>query len=362
MAISLQVASAVRVTVRGTAYLPSPLLIAEGTAQAAEFAEAAAQSATAASEAATAAAEAAAALTFPIAADDGGTGLTSYAVGDLLYASGATTLAKLADVAAGNVLKSGGVGVAPAYGKVTLTADVAGTLPVANGGTGVATATAYALIAGGTTGAGALQSIASVGTSGQVLKSNGAGALPTFQNEAGAFVLIQTQTASASAAVDFISGLNDTSYDSFLIRLDSVKAATDDVGLVMRVGTGGGPTYQTSGYHYVLDRVRAGSATPAITQSTTGTYLTLTETGGTTGLGNAAGEKFTGEIVFADPESSDFCEFSYRGQYGLALGESGSVVGGGRYNTAGAITAIRFLMTSGNIASGRFSLYGLKKS
>lgn len=69
----------------------------------------------------------------------GGTGLTSYAVGDLIYASGATTLAKLADVAAGNVLRSGGVGVAPNWGKVDLTAHVTGVLPMANGGTGVNT-------------------------------------------------------------------------------------------------------------------------------------------------------------------------------------------------------------------------------
>jgi hypothetical protein len=36
--------------------------------------------------------------------------------------------------------------------------------------------------------------------------------------------------------------------------------------------------------------------------------------------------------------------------------------GGGRHTSTGAITGIRFLMESGNIASGRFSLYGLKKS
>ena len=54
-------------------------------------------------------------------------------------------------------------------------------VPVADGGTGRATATAYAVLCGGTTSTGAHQSIASVGTSGQVLTSNGAGALPTFQ-------------------------------------------------------------------------------------------------------------------------------------------------------------------------------------
>ena len=48
----------------------------------------------------------------------GGTGLASYAVGDLLYASGATALSALADVAVGNVLLSGGVTTAPAWGKV----------------------------------------------------------------------------------------------------------------------------------------------------------------------------------------------------------------------------------------------------
>jgi len=77
----------------------------------------------------------------PITADEGGTGLTSYTVGDIVYASGATTLAKLAGVATGNALVSGGVGVAPSWGKIGLTTHVSGTLPVANGGTGVTTST-----------------------------------------------------------------------------------------------------------------------------------------------------------------------------------------------------------------------------
>lgn len=70
---------------------------------------------------------------------NGGTGLASYTVGDIPYASGATTIARLADVATGNALISGGVGVAPSYGKIGLTTHVSGVLPVANGGTGSAT-------------------------------------------------------------------------------------------------------------------------------------------------------------------------------------------------------------------------------
>lgn len=72
----------------------------------------------------------------------GGTGFASYAVGDILYANTTTSLAKLADVATGSALISGGVGVAPSWGKIGLTTHVSGILPIANGGTNLSTAPA----------------------------------------------------------------------------------------------------------------------------------------------------------------------------------------------------------------------------
>lgn len=60
--------------------------------------------------------------------------------------------------------------------------DISGTAGVAQGGTGAGSFTAYAVLCGGTTSTGNVQSVAGVGTSGQVLTSNGPGALPTFQN------------------------------------------------------------------------------------------------------------------------------------------------------------------------------------
>lgn len=72
-----------------------------------------------------------------LAGVNGGTGISTYAVGDMLYASGVNTLSALADVATGNALISGGVGVAPSWGQIGLTTHVTGTLPVANGGTGI---------------------------------------------------------------------------------------------------------------------------------------------------------------------------------------------------------------------------------
>lgn len=72
---------------------------------------------------------------------NGGTGISTYTVGDILYASASNTLTTLSSVATGNAIISGGVGGAPAWGKIGLTTHVSGTLPVANGGTGVTSST-----------------------------------------------------------------------------------------------------------------------------------------------------------------------------------------------------------------------------
>jgi len=93
-----------------------------------------------------------------IGAQYGGTGITSYAVGDLLYASGATTLSKLADIAAGSCLKSGGVTTAPVWGScasggVSLQGSTPGTPDTGNINiTGTIIAGSLLVTAGATTG------------------------------------------------------------------------------------------------------------------------------------------------------------------------------------------------------------------
>jgi hypothetical protein len=85
----------------------------------------------------------------PLGAASGGTGQNSYAIGDVLYASGAAVLSKLSGVATGNALISGGIEAAPSWGKIGLTTHVSGTLPVGSGGTGATSLTGYVKGSGG---------------------------------------------------------------------------------------------------------------------------------------------------------------------------------------------------------------------
>lgn len=116
----------------------------------------------------------------PLGPASGGTGISSYTIGDLIYASGTTTLSKLADVAAGSYLRSGGVATAPVWSTVTLpNAATIGDL------LSVSATNVYA-------------NIAAV-ASGQVLTSAGTGTLPAWSGSPALSGVIKLSDGSNSA-------------------------------------------------------------------------------------------------------------------------------------------------------------------
>jgi hypothetical protein len=82
------------------------------------------------------------------------------------------------------------------------------TVPI--GGTGNTTFTAYSVICAGTTATGTFQNVVGLGSSGNVLTSNGAGALPTWQAATGTGTVnsgLINQVAYYAAAGTAVSGL-----------------------------------------------------------------------------------------------------------------------------------------------------------
>jgi hypothetical protein len=195
----------------------------------------------------------------------GGTGQTSVTTGDLLYGSATNTWSKLADVATGNALISGGVGVAPSYGKIGLTTHVSGTLPVANGGTNLTSFTANGVVYASSTSALATGSAlgfdgtnllvgtttstpsapftaAVVGGSFRTIYASGTVAnaasatLFTITVDSAYFVTVQTQNASGlstTALVRYVTGGNPAAVT--IIAADNVAFTVTISGTAIRV-------------------------------------------------------------------------------------------------------------------------------
>jgi len=212
----------------------------------------------------------------PIGAVYGGTGQSSYAVGDLVYADTTTSLAKLADVAVGNALISGGVGSAPSYGKIGLATHVSGTLPIANGGTG-STSTQFVDLAANVTGTlpvGNGGTGAATFTANNVLLGNGTSAFQVVAPGTNGNVLQSNGTTwvSASAPSTMVypgAGIPNSTGTSW-----ATSYSTTGTGTVVALATS--PSLTTP----ILGTPQSGNLAnctfPTLNQNTTGNAATAT--------------------------------------------------------------------------------------
>jgi hypothetical protein len=93
------------------------------------------------------------------------------------------------------------------FASLTLTTNA---LTVGNGGTGVSSFTPYAVLTGGTSLTGALQQVSGLGISGQVLTSNGDGALPTWQDASGGADTALSNLASVAINASLLPGTDNS--------------------------------------------------------------------------------------------------------------------------------------------------------
>ncbi len=173
-------------------------------------------------------------------------------------------------------------------------------------------------------------------------------------SQGGALVQLQTQVASASSTIDFVNGVGgavlDNTYDDYFVEISDVLPSVDGAGLYLRVGTGGTPTWEADAADY------------GHSSDSSDSEIELVGVSASSGLSNASGESGNFSVKFTNPESSKQHLFRLEGNYIQADNDTTANTRWGRYLTSEAITGIRFLPSSGNIASGRFSLYGIKKA
>ena len=113
------------------------------------------------------------------------------------------------------------------------------------GGTGNTTFTAYSVICAGTTATGVFQNVSGVGTSGQVLTSNGAALLPTWQAASSGFpqTILTTSFEATSRFTETTDGAGAVTYTNNGLQLDTsatgTSSAKSEWNLINAVNNGG---------------------------------------------------------------------------------------------------------------------------
>jgi hypothetical protein len=173
--------------------------------------------------------------------------------------------------------------------------------------------------------------------------------------------LILTQTASASATIDFTSDIDDT-YDEYVFKFIDIHPSADGENLTFNGNAAGGSGYNetiTSSYFRSTNAEDDSAAALAYQAS-----LDLAQSTNfqpiTNGVGSDNDQSMSGYLQLFNPSDTTYVtHFMSRTSNAHASNLMRDVYTGGYFNTTSAIDEIQFKMSSGNIDAGTISLYGI---
>jgi hypothetical protein len=208
------------------------------------------------------------------------------------------------------------------------------------------------LKANGSIGVGATPSY---GTAGQVLLSNGSGSAPSW---GGATVTLVSSTlvSSSTASVAF-TGLSNSTYSYYIFEWSNTYGTSNGALLTLTLSADNGSTYYGSVHNYLAVSCGSGisqvfgTSTPSIVLAGNAQGVGTTSSAPTAGVleihnANVAG----GTLTYRSGSMSD------AGNQSFFTGSGSLITGTSTFN------AFRVQLNSGNIANGRFYLYGVKNS
>ena len=175
----------------------------------------------------------------------------------------------------------------------------------------------------------------------------------------GGLTLVSSQTASASASLEFSM---DSTYDSYVFKYINMHPATNDVTLQINFSTDNGANYNvTKTTTFFAARHRESDA------ATNLDYVTNRDLAQSTAnqtinydIGNLNDEDVCGTLTLYNPSSNTFVKHFIARSIGNSQAEDcQDSFTAGYANTTSPITNIKFVMSSGNIDDGIIKMYGV---
>ena len=167
----------------------------------------------------------------------------------------------------------------------------------------------------------------------------------------GGMVLLASGTISAAATLDLVLSSYATAYSGFLILTDLLPVNNGDA-LWLRFSTDGGSSYDAGASDYAYASSWFGSGSTGFDQSAGAAQLLLN--------GNSSNTvSMTSRTLLYDVEQVTNQRALYDSQGKNSSALVAHNIGGGVNLNGQDTDAVRFLYSTGNISSGRYSLYGL---
>jgi hypothetical protein len=185
--------------------------------------------------------------------------------------------------------------------------------------------------------------------------------ITVLANASDGITFISSQTASNSASISFTSGLTST-YKAYKFVFSSIHPRTDNTEFLFNMSTDGGSNYNVTKTTTIFRAAHDEAGT-----STAFSYLTSYDLAQSTAFqpltfssGNGADESCSGALTLFNPSSTTYVKhFIANVNYYSNDNFTVNVFTAGYGNTASAVNAIQFKMSSGNI-DGTIALYGIK--
>lgn len=189
-----------------------------------------------------------------------------------------------------------------------------------------------------------------------------ASALAAAGGAPGLILVATSDITSSTATVDF-TGISNSS-DEWELHVINAVPVTDAAAPWLRTSTDGGSTYAASNgdYGWTALAARTTSSTPSIDNGTTSaTHLSLAAGEGIENT--TANGGFSCVIRLIDPAgTAHHKQVNWLGGGMSSTSNRLMVTGSGARLATADVDAIRFMFSSGDIASGKFRLYRIKKS